>query len=256
VRTGFENLATLTNHFDWLKRADILFLIAFIGWMPSPIDVSVWSSMWSEAKQRNAKHSLNLRDVLFDFRIGYWGTALLAIAFLMLGAIILKSSGETLSSDGAIFAGQLINIYTNTLGSWAYPVIAIAALTTMLSTSITVMDAYPRLLRPVSEMLMPRFKDEREGQNRVYRFWLFVLVGGTLILVNYLSQTMRFVVDMATTISFITTPLLAILNYKAINHHQLPEAVRQPKWLKIYSLIGIFFLSLFSLVFVIWRFLI
>ena len=38
------------KHFSWTKGADIFFLIAFVGWMPAPIDISVWSSVWNIAK--------------------------------------------------------------------------------------------------------------------------------------------------------------------------------------------------------------
>lgn len=253
ARSGFET-GNFTNHFDWFKRVDILFLIALIGWMPAPIDVSVWSSMWSEAKLKNMGNKLKLRGALLDFKIGYWGTTFLAVAFVLLGAFVMQGSGETLAADGTGFARQLISMYTSSLGSWTYPVIVIAALSTMLSTTITVLDAYPRILRPITEILVPRFKDEKEGQNKIYRFWMFTLVAGTIILVNYLSQPMRFMVDLATTLSFVTAPIFAVLNYKVLTHSNLPLHARPAKWMRVFSIFGIVFLSLFSIVFIIWRF--
>jgi len=244
----------LLNHFDWLKRTDILFLIALIGWMPSPIDSSVWTSMWLLAKQKQMNEKISLKDALLDFRVGYWGTALLAVAFLMLGAFVMFNSGEELSPQGAGFAAQLINLYTASLGSWTYPIIALAALLTMTSTSITVIDACPRVLRQLTEMTFPQFKDAKEGQNRVYRFWLFVLIAGTLLLISYLSQTMRFMVDMATTISFITAPILAFMNYKVITGPEVKGEARLSPRLRIFSIFGIVFLTVFSLLFLIWRF--
>jgi Mn2+/Fe2+ NRAMP family transporter len=253
ARRGFET-GSFTNHFDWFNRLDILFLIALIGWMPAPIDVSVWSSMWSEAKLKNMGSKLSMRGALIDFKIGYWGTTFLAAAFVLLGAFVMQGSGETLAADGTGFARQLISMYTGSLGSWAWPVIVIAALSTMLSTTITVLDAYPRILRPITEILIPRFKDEKEGQNKIYRFWMFAMVAGTIILVNYLSQPMRFMVDLATTLSFVTAPVFAILNYKVLTHDTLPLHARPVKWMRIFSIFGIVFLSLFSIVFIIWRF--
>ena len=35
--------------------AEIAFLIAFMGWMPAPLDVSVWHSLWSLEKQKTNK---------------------------------------------------------------------------------------------------------------------------------------------------------------------------------------------------------
>ena len=49
---GVHPKAEHVTHFDWLSRIDILFLIAFIGWMPAPIDVSVWSSLWTVEKSK------------------------------------------------------------------------------------------------------------------------------------------------------------------------------------------------------------
>ena len=34
---------------------DIAFLIAFMGWMPAPLDVSVWQSLWSIEKNNDTK---------------------------------------------------------------------------------------------------------------------------------------------------------------------------------------------------------
>ena len=49
---GFFEKSSLSGNFNWTKHTDILFLIAFVGWMPAPIDVSVWHSLWSLAKEK------------------------------------------------------------------------------------------------------------------------------------------------------------------------------------------------------------
>ncbi len=145
----------LIRNFDWSNSADVFFLIAFIGWMPAPIDVSVWSSIWNLEKNKELGYVPQMKNVLLEFKMGYIGTALLALGFLALGALVMSGSGETLSSNGVIFAGQLINIYTNSIGSWSYWIISIAALTTMLSTTITVLDAYSRVMNPIVKYLGP-----------------------------------------------------------------------------------------------------
>ncbi|MDZ7774519.1 MAG: divalent metal cation transporter [Bacteroidales bacterium] len=52
--THAETQAFFTN-FSFSEKPHIFFLIAFIGWMPSPIDVSVWHSLWSKAKGKEGK---------------------------------------------------------------------------------------------------------------------------------------------------------------------------------------------------------
>lgn len=238
-----------SNNFYWNDSIHLLFLIAFIGWMPAPIDVSVWHSLWSTAKKEKLKDELDLKGALLDFKIGYIGTAFLALGFLLLGALIMFGSEEELSPKGIIFADQLIRLYTGSIGKWAYPVIAIAALTTMLSTTLTVLDAYPRVLKPTTRLLLPKLKT---GEKSLSIFWMILLVAGALLLMQFFTATMRFMVDLATTISFVTAPLLAILNYLAVTDNHVPKLAQPKPWLKVYAWIGIAFLTGFSIIYIIW----
>ena len=129
--------------FDFGNEAHIFFLIALMGWMPAPIDISIWHSVWTLAKKKETGYAPTLKESLLDFKIGYWGTTGLALCFVAMGALILYGSGEELSPSGSKFAGQLISIYTSVLGKGAYFVIAIAAFTTMFSTTLTCLDAFP-----------------------------------------------------------------------------------------------------------------
>ncbi|MDX1578854.1 MAG: divalent metal cation transporter, partial [Gemmatimonadota bacterium] len=65
------------------------FLLALVGWMPAPIDVSVWSSLWTLAKDRTSGIRASVDAATRDFLIGYVGTGLLALAFVSLGATVL-----------------------------------------------------------------------------------------------------------------------------------------------------------------------
>ena len=48
--------------------SSIIFLIAFMGWMPAPLDVSFWNSIWTIEKQKQIK-KYSIRNTLFDFKI-------------------------------------------------------------------------------------------------------------------------------------------------------------------------------------------
>ncbi len=37
------------------NEIEIAFLIAFMGWMPAPLDISVWHSLWSIEKKKSVK---------------------------------------------------------------------------------------------------------------------------------------------------------------------------------------------------------
>ena len=135
-----------TVFFSFSDTIHLVFLVTFLGWMPAPMDISVWHSIWSESKNESEGKVASMKAALFDFRVGFFGTGLLAICFLLLGALVMYGSGESFEAGGAAFAGQLIGMYQQALGDWAFPIVAIAALTTMFSTTLTLLDAFPALL--------------------------------------------------------------------------------------------------------------
>jgi len=253
IGKGFQPHPEHAQNFSFNNSLDLFFLIAFFGWMPAPIDVTVWQSLWTIEKNKSLNFKPKMKEALFDFKIGYIGTALLAICFMTLGAYVMFGSGEELSSSGVAFADQLINLYTANIGQWSYYFIAIAALTTMFSTTLTCLDAYPRVMKPLTEVFIPKFQASESGQTL---FWLVLVVAGALILLTVLSSTMRVMVDIATTLSFVTAPFLAILNYKVVTDKHIPAEGRPATWLKIYAWIGIVFLSGFTLFYLAWRFII
>lgn len=57
--------------------------------MPAPIDISIWHSVWSVSKNKEQGHRIPLTQALLDFKVGYWGTMVLAVCFLTLGALVM-----------------------------------------------------------------------------------------------------------------------------------------------------------------------
>ena len=121
------------------------FLIAFMGWMPGPLDISVWHSLWSLEKKKRMQN-LTVKQSLFDFNVGYLTTIVLGVCFVLLGTLVMYGTGIGFSSSGGAFAQQLIALYTSSLGNGAYWIIGIAAFTTMFSTTLTTLDASPRAM--------------------------------------------------------------------------------------------------------------
>ena len=250
---GFNPNPEFTRNFNW-DFGDIALLIAFAGWMPSAIDISVWHSFWSLAKRKAGKHIPTVKESLFDFNVGYIGTAILSIGFLSLGALVMYGSGKSFSSNGTAFAGQLISLFTSNLGSWAYAFIAIAALTTMSSTTLTCLDAYPRVLRPATELLFPKLKkNDKDNWNWLSWFWLGVLLTGTMLIISFFLKGMSFLVDIATTLSFLTAPILGYLNLKVVTGKNVPLEHQPKKGLRLLSWIGLTVLSGFSVYYIVWK---
>lgn len=220
---------------------EITFLIAFLGWMPAPLDVSIWHSIWSVEKDKTKVIKTNRKDAIFDFNVGYIGTLFLGICFLLLGALVMYKSGETFSSKGGTFAQQLITLYTKNLGEFSYIFIAIAAFTTMFSTTITTLDASPRAMTKTTNLLF----DKTTKLN--YWFWIFFLFVGTFIIFYFFLNDMGLLVKIATILSFLTAPYYAILNYKLITGKHTPKEHQPGLFLKILSIVGIVFLIGFSI---------
>ena len=218
----------------------LLFLIAFLGWMPAPLDISIWHSIWTLEKNKSQQKKTTLKESLFDFNVGYIATTLLAICFVGLGALVMFDSELEFSSKGGVFAGQLIELYTSNLGEAAYGLIAIAAFSTMLSTTITTLDASPRAMSKTIQLLFNRVKSS-------YFLWLLILSIGTIAIFLFLLSEMGKLVQIATVLSFITAPLYAFLNFRLVISKQMPENFRPNKELRILSIIGLLFLSGFTI---------
>lgn len=240
------------SRFQWTREADILFLISFIGWMPAPIDVSVWSSLWNIAKNKELGYTPSLKNALIEFRIGYIGTALLAIGFLVLGALIMYGSGEEFSPKGVVFSEQLIRMYTTSIGSWSYWIISIAAFTTMFSTTITVLDAYPRVLNPIISNLVSEKRREKINENKLVVFWLILLIIGAVLLIAFAAKSMIHMITIATVLSFLMAPIIAWLNYRVVTNKQFPDYAKPGIGLRILSWIGLAFLVVFTVIYVSW----
>jgi len=232
--------------FTFSDKKHVLFLIALMGWMPGPLDISVWHSVWTVEKNASTAQKIPLKTALLDFKIGYWGTLLLALCFLGLGASAIYGSGIQLEASGGAFAKQLIEIYTNSLGRWAYFIIAIAAFTTMFSTTLTCLDAFPRVLSPTTEMLLG---DKKPNNQSLYWVWILTVVIGTIIVLSFFLTNMKAMVDFATKVAFITSPILAILNYLAINGATMPEENKPNLFLRVLSWVGIIYMLGFSIYF-------
>ena len=224
----------------------LVFLVAFMGWMPAPLDISIWHSIWAIEKNKNQK--ITNKEGLFDFNVGYIATVILGICFVSLGALVMYNSGVSFSDSGSIFAGQLIELYTSNLGDSFYLIISICAFTTMLSTTITCLDASPRTMSRATQLLTNQI-------NKNYYFhWISVLSLGTMLIFYYLLSEMGALVEIATVLSFVTAPFYAILNYKLVVSKNMPESYRPSKSMRILSITGILFLSLFALGYILTRF--
>jgi len=223
---------------------EISFLIAFLGWMPAPLDVSIWQSLWTQEKQKELKEVFSTKQAIFDFNIGYLGTIITGILFMSLGALVFFKSGIALSPKAGGFAKQLIELYTSNLGRGVGLIVGIAAFTTMLSTTITALDASPRAMAKTTTLLIGK------SIKNNYFIWLGILAIGTLFILFFLTTSMGKMIKIATIISFLTAPFYAAANFWLISSRHTPKEWRPSLILKIWSVLGILFLVGFNIWFI------
>ena len=219
----------------------IIFLAAFMGWMPAPLDVSIWQSIWTKEKL-NLNSKIQYKSALFDFNVGYISTVFLGLCFVALGAFVMFGSGETFSNNGSEFANQLIKLYTANLGENVKIFISVAAFTTMLSTTITCLDASPRAMSQTLKLL--NYK-KISG----YNTWIFIISIVTMIIFMFFESEMGTLIKIATILSFITAPIYALLNFRLITSNHMPNKDQPSQQIKILSIAGIVFLIGFTLVY-------
>ena len=224
------------------------FLLALVGWMPSAVDISVWSSLWTLAKDESERVRTSVASALLDFRIGYIGTGIMAFAFLVLGAAVMHGSGRTFSVTGTAFSLELVDLYGRTLGPWSRPFVLVAVLTTMLSTSITVVDGFPRGIARSIEVISGR---RPEGvvvgeTGRIYWVAMAAIGVATPLLLALFAGSLTGMVDFATTVTFLTAPVLGYLNLRAAVSPRVPPESRPGRALRALSWVSLLILGAFG----------
>lgn len=219
------------------------FIVALMGWMPAPIEISAITSMWSVAKRRIQK--VSYEDGLFDFNVGFIGTAILAIVFLALGALIQYGSGETVELAGVKYIAQLVNMYAYAIGDWSRLLIALIAFMCMFGTTITVIDGYSRANAEALRLLL---KNKETSTLQLNLWYTFAAVAGLIVITGFMSDVAT-MLKFAMICSFVSTPIFAWLNLSLVlkGEHRAQGALL---WLAI---IGLIYLSAFTLLFIVWQ---
>ena len=241
---------------DLFDISGIFFLLALMGWMPTAVDLSSWNSLWTLERIKQSNYRPKLKETLFEFRLAYAITAILAVMFVVLGTFIFFGSGEELPNNNAHFAHAVVTLYTQTIGEWSYVIISASAFTVMFGTIIAVFDGYSRSLQRTAELLFTKKEHIVQSKTRMlYIAFLIMLTIGSLIVVLQFEDNLKSLVDFATVLSFVIAPIIAIFNYKLVTGKYLEKTSQPSLYLKILSLAGIVFLSGFALFFLITKFL-
>jgi len=228
------------------SEGSILFIIALMGWMPTAVDLSAWNSLWTLERIKDTGYRPTMKETLADFNLGYLVSAVLALCFVTLGAYMLYGSNTELPDNSGAFANAVVRLYTNYIGDWSYLIIAASAFSIMFGTCIAVFDGFARSFERTVELLFIR-KQVSTGKGKAYNLSLAIIAAGAFLIITIFGKQMKVLVDLATTISFLIGPVIAIVNFRLVTENRIPKEYQPTLWLRILSWAGIVFLSGFAL---------
>lgn len=252
-RPDWSGLMPALSDSRLLSGAGLAFVLALLGWMPIPLDAAAWHSIWTLERSQETGTRPSVRHATADFRIGYVGAVVLAVAFMLLGALIMHGSDQSLAGSAVAFSTQLIAMYASALGDWTRPLIAVAALATMLSTTLAVADAYPRVLRAFLELGDPDPEAGRSRRRPRYLGGMLLTMTGAWLIITLFGQHFTLLIDLTTTVAFLTAPVIAWLNLKLLTGPHTPVDARPGPAMRYTAWAGLVFLALFSLIWIGWR---
>lgn len=218
------------------------FMVALMGWMPAPIEISALSSLWLKEKQ--AQQSVTKNQGLFDFNLGYWLTAGLALVFFSLGALVQYGQSSNIELGGVAFAKQLIDMYALTIGEWARPLVSAIAFLCMFGTTLTVLDGYARTLNESHKLL--GFKQSKHSLNT----WLILQAMAGMAVILFFKSALGPMLTFAMTLAFVTTPVFAWLNFSLVRSE---PAIKHSVLLRSLTWLGLVYLVGFAVAFVLWK---
>ena len=224
------------------ELAMLSFMVALMGWMPAPIEISALSSLWLKEKQ--AQQTVTKSQGLFDFNVGYWLTACLALVFFSLGVLVQYGQSSNIELGGVAFAKQLIDMYALTIGEWARPLVSAIAFLCMFGTTLTVLDGYARTLNESHKLL--GFEQSQHSLN----IWLILQALAGMAVILFFKSALGPMLTFAMTLAFVTTPVFAWLNFSLVRSE---SSIKHSVLLRSLTWLGLLYLVGFAVAFVVWK---
>lgn len=244
--TGFD----LGFHWEWQQmpdfnsKLDLAFTMALVGWMPTAVDLSVWNSIWTVDKMASEDIGKNKCEVLREFHLGYWLSAVSALLFLGIGTMLMFGNSQGLPDQAIGFTGALVDLYTEALGPEFRILIVLSATAAMFSTTLSVFDGYGRTLGRLAKAIHPKW-------NIPYALTVFIVsVGGWLLVTSYQAK-MTELVQLAMLISLVVAPLVGWLNFRLVIGPDFPRSHQPGRAMKTWAYVGLVVLALMSIVYVV-----
>ena len=222
----------------------LAFALALLGFMPAGTSLAIMHSIWSVEKSKQLKQTISPKAAMLDLNVGYLGSVAMALCFLIMGAGTFGQHGTELARSPSEFSGQVIQLYSTTLGNWVGQIVGVSVFAVMMSTLLTTIDGFARLQKEaISELI----SEHSPNNNKLSQDWAHPLamailsLGAMVVLLNFISSFKAFI-DFVTITAFITGPVIAILNHCVMHGSTVPIESRPSKVMTAWSLAGIVFL--------------
>lgn len=215
--------------------ASIPFLIALMGWMPAPMELSVATSMWVVEKQHLQQTSV--RDGMLDFNVGYGVTIALALVFMTLGAL-MQYGQDIPQAAGGKYVAQFVNMYAQAIGEWTRWFIGLLAFVCIYGTTLTAVDGYSRTNMTAVHLLLKR---PHTARNEVFWWMLGASIVSFVIIVFFQSSVGK-MIPFAMTMSFISAPMFAWLNFTLYRDGKGSHILSAWAWLGLAYLVAMLIL--------------
>jgi Mn2+/Fe2+ NRAMP family transporter len=231
-----------------IPAGSMLTLVALIR-MPTDPATSIMHSVWAVKKREEwigvEGLQAGLRKSIIDLRVGFAFSLLIAFIFLSLGAVVLHPRGINL--EGLDIAIKLSQIYTQTVGSWTFPLFIGVAFIALWGSYYANADGVPRMFEALYNSLNKQ--EQKLELSPLRSIYTAIILGGGLILA-IAAQRPVFLVLLAVSAGLIAYPMIYLMNIYAVT--KMVEKEFRPSrfslclaWLGVaYSIVGVTLLLL------------
>lgn len=208
----------------------IPFLIALMGWMPAPMELSAAASLWVVEKKK--LDNGYVPNGLLDFNVGYSVTIALALIFMGLGALVQYQQGVAVASGGK-FVAQFVDMYAIAIGEWTRWFVGLLALMCIYGTTLAALDGYSRTNMAAVHLLCTCPKNT----SHALFFWMSGAATISLVVILFFQSSVKHMIPFAMTMSFISAPIFAWLNFSLYRH-----SLQKSSSMFLWAWLGLFYL--------------
>jgi Mn2+/Fe2+ NRAMP family transporter len=231
--------------------AGVMIVVVAILRVPTDSAASIFLSEWAQVKRQqwladaedsDSKTALlsSLKKAIFDMRVGWVLSCIVAIIYLSLGATVIRPLG--IIPEGVEISLKLSEIFTQSIGRWVMPLFLLATFAAFWGGYISVLDGTMRLIKDIWQKL---FKSSDRFIKKLGPVYLIIVSTTGLAMATIVKRPMVMVL-IAVSLGLIYYPLVMGQNIFLVTRKIDPE-FRPSKLNVTIAFIG-FALAMISLV--------